>query len=154
MTEYKILFLGDPAVGKTSIINRIIDQPFYNYYEPSDGISEIIYNDIGIYDVAGKDYLFNNLDDIKKIILELKINLIVYVYDCQNHRSYRNLIHWKKCNINKNIPYILIANKAEGNDGEIYSNNLKMNISARDNKNIDHIKNIIISHKLFGSRKY
>ena len=150
MTEYNVLFLGDPSVGKTNIINVLTENQFSIHYEPSDGITEIPYADMMFYDVSGKDYIFDSLDDIKELILKIKINLIIYVYDCQNQRSYRNLIHWKKCNINKNIPYIIIANKVEGNAGEIYSNNLKMNVSARDNKNIDYIKNIITSHKLFG----
>ena len=38
VTRHKIIFVGDAATGKTSIINRIIDNPFNDTYEVSIGI--------------------------------------------------------------------------------------------------------------------
>ena len=37
ITRQKIIFVGDAATGKTSIINRIIDNPFNDIYEASIG---------------------------------------------------------------------------------------------------------------------
>ena len=38
VTRQKIILVGDQAVGKTSIIARIIDNPFVDNYEASIGI--------------------------------------------------------------------------------------------------------------------
>ena len=38
MSRQKIIFTGDIAVGKTSIINSIMDQKFSAEYEPSIGV--------------------------------------------------------------------------------------------------------------------
>ena len=35
LTRHKIIFVGDACIGKTSIINRIIDNPFNDTYEDS-----------------------------------------------------------------------------------------------------------------------
>ena len=34
----KIVFIGDVSVGKTSIMNRIVENKFKDYYEPSIGV--------------------------------------------------------------------------------------------------------------------
>lgn len=36
--RYKIVFIGDVSVGKTSIMNRIVENKFKDYYEPSIGV--------------------------------------------------------------------------------------------------------------------
>jgi len=36
--RYKIVFIGDVAVGKTSIMNRIVENKFKDTYEPSIGV--------------------------------------------------------------------------------------------------------------------
>ena len=51
-TKHKIIFVGDVATGKTSIINRIIDNPFNDFYEVSIGI----------------DYMFKNIRFRGKIL--------------------------------------------------------------------------------------
>ena len=38
LTRHKIIFVEDAFTGKTSIINRIIDNPFNDTYEDSIGI--------------------------------------------------------------------------------------------------------------------
>ena len=38
VTRQKIIFVGDPGVGKTTIISRIMDNPFNEAYEPSIGV--------------------------------------------------------------------------------------------------------------------
>ena len=37
-TRHKIIFVGDAGVGKTTIISRIMDNPFSDVYEPSIGV--------------------------------------------------------------------------------------------------------------------
>lgn len=36
--RYKIVFIGDVSVGKTSMMNRIVENKFKEYYEPSIGV--------------------------------------------------------------------------------------------------------------------
>ena len=38
VTRHKIIFVGDAGVGKTCIINRIVDNPFSDTYEMSIGV--------------------------------------------------------------------------------------------------------------------
>ena len=38
VTRHKIIFVGDAGVGKTTIISRIMDNPFNEVYEPSIGV--------------------------------------------------------------------------------------------------------------------
>ena len=38
VTRHKIIFIGDANVGKTTIISRIMDNPFNEVYEPSIGV--------------------------------------------------------------------------------------------------------------------
>ena len=38
VTRHKIIFVGDAGVGKTTIISRLMDNPFNDVYEPSIGV--------------------------------------------------------------------------------------------------------------------
>ena len=38
VTRHKIIFVGDAGVGKTTLISRIMDNPFSDVYEPSIGV--------------------------------------------------------------------------------------------------------------------
>ena len=67
--RYKIIFVGDANTGKTSIINRIIDNPFNETYEPSEGI-----------DFISKNIRFNGL------------NIRIQIWDSAGQEKYRGLI--------------------------------------------------------------
>lgn len=36
--RYKIVFIGDVSVGKTSLMTRIVENKFKDFYEPSVGV--------------------------------------------------------------------------------------------------------------------
>ncbi|MHA2391936.1 MAG: Rab family GTPase [Promethearchaeota archaeon] len=67
MTEKKInlklALLGDPAVGKTSLVNRYTDEGFKDNYQPTLGVNIIMkklkfedfYVQLSIWDIAGQD---------------------------------------------------------------------------------------------------
>ena len=38
VSRHKIIFVGDAGVGKTTIISRIMDNPYNEAYEPSIGV--------------------------------------------------------------------------------------------------------------------
>ena len=42
VTRHKIIFVGDAGVGKTTIIGRIMDNPYNEVYEPSNGVILLI----------------------------------------------------------------------------------------------------------------
>ena len=62
ITRHKIIFVGDAGVGKTTIISRIMDNPYNEVYEPSIGVDfmskNIKYKDqnvkLQIWDTASK----------------------------------------------------------------------------------------------------
>jgi small GTP-binding protein len=62
-TRFKIVVLGDVAVGKSSLISRFVDNRFKGDYEPSIGVDfaskSIKYNDkiikLQIWDTAGQE---------------------------------------------------------------------------------------------------
>lgn len=61
--RYKIVFIGDVAVGKTSIINRFTDNEYREQYEPSVGVDftskSIKFQDkyikLQLWDTAGQE---------------------------------------------------------------------------------------------------
>lgn len=61
--KYKVVFIGDVAVGKTSIITRIAENRFKEYYEPSIGVDflsrMVKYKDkiikLQLWDTAGQE---------------------------------------------------------------------------------------------------
>ena len=63
ITRYKIIFVGDAGVGKTSIISRIMGNPFSDSYEPSIGVDffskKVTFRDTKIklqfWDTAGRE---------------------------------------------------------------------------------------------------
>ncbi len=60
---FKVALLGDPAVGKTSLINRYTEEIFKENYQPTLGVNifmkKLNINDINvqlaIWDIAGQD---------------------------------------------------------------------------------------------------
>ena len=50
--NYKLVILGDPAVGKTSLINKFVDASFMEDYHPTLGVN-IVIKDIHLENVSG-----------------------------------------------------------------------------------------------------
>ena len=97
VTRQKIILVGDQAVGKTSIIARIIDNPFVDNYEASIGIdfcSKIIKHKgsnvkLQIWDTAGQEK-FKSL--IPSYVRNAAIVLIVF--DVNNPDSFEKVQSW------------------------------------------------------------
>ena len=117
VTRYKIIFVGDAAVGKTSIIQRIIDNPFSETYENSIGVDFCSKNikykgqssKLQIWDTAGQE-------KYKSLIPSYVRNAssIFIVYDVASKTSFDNVSKWisfiktiENCNM------ILCANKID-----------------------------------------
>ena len=123
MTEkyiLKLLTIGDQFVGKSSIINRYIDDKFNQNIRPTLAIdykTKIIQKGenlikISIYDTAGEEkyrHLIKNYYNGS--------NGILLVFDITDKNSFDNLNFWldeleKNCNLN-NLYIFLVGNKTD-----------------------------------------
>lgn len=97
MEKYKIVFLGDLGVGKTSIINQFINNTFDETHQPTIGIdflSKTIYLDdrtirLQLWDTAGQER-FRAL--IPSYIRDCSAAVIIY--DVTSVESFQNLDKW------------------------------------------------------------
>ena len=123
MTEkyiLKLLTIGDQFVGKSSIINRYIDDKFNEKIKPTLGIdfkTKMIQKGenlikISIYDTAGEEkyrHLIKNYYNGS--------NGILLVFDITKRNSFDNLNFWldeleNNCNLN-NLYIFLVGNKTD-----------------------------------------
>ena len=149
LTRHKIIFVGDACTGKTSIINRIIDNPFNDTYEVSIGIDFMSKNirfrgqniKIQIWDSAGQEKYKGLIPSYVR-----NSSIIFIVYDVSNRSSFENVLNW--ISFVKNIEktsMILCGNKidlkreVETNEGEEIAKKeglIFFECSAKTNENI------------------
>jgi len=150
--RYKIVFIGDISVGKTSIINQFIEDKFKDAYDPSIGIdfaSKTLrfkgrFVKLQIWDTAGQEK-YKSL--IPSYIRGAAIVFIVY--DITNRDSYDNLSNWVNFIEKLQRPNVLVIcgnktdmeterqiNIEEGMKISEESNALFYEVSAKDNTNI------------------
>ena len=117
VTRHKVIFIGDANTGKTSIINRIIDNPFNETYEVSIGIDFMSKNirfrgqniKIQIWDSAGQEKYKGLIPSYVR-----NSSIVFIVYDISNRSSFDNVQNW--INFVKNIEkttMILLGNKID-----------------------------------------
>ena len=152
VTRHKIIFVGDAATGKTSIINRIIDNPFNDTYEVSIGIDFMSKNirfrgqniKIQIWDSAGQEKYKGLIPSYVR-----NSSIVFIVYDISNRSSFDNIPNWISFvkNIEKTT-MILCGNKNDldrdvnKNDAEELAKReglLFFECSAKTNENIKNM---------------
>ena len=152
ITRQKIIFVGDAATGKTSIINRIIDNPFNEIYEISIGIDFMSKNirfrgqntKIQIWDSAGQEKYKGLIPSYIR-----NSSLVFLVYDVSRKESFDNIINWINFvrNIEKTI-MVLCGNKidltrevkkSEGEELAKKEGLLFFECSAKTNENIKYM---------------
>ena len=155
VTRHKIIFVGDASTGKTSIINRIIDNPFNDNYEVSIGIDFMSKNirfrgqniKIQIWDSAGQEKYKGLIPSYVR-----NSSIVFIVYDVSNRSSFDNVPNW--ISFVKNIEktkMILVGNKTDlqrevqTNEGEELSKNEEMLFFECSAKSNDNIKNLFYS---------
>ncbi|CAA2956174.1 ras-related RABH1b [Olea europaea subsp. europaea] len=95
LAKYKLVFLGDQSVGKTSIITRFMYDKFDNTYQATIGIdflSKTMYLEdrtVRLQDTAGQER-FRSL--IPSYIRDSSVAVIVY--DVANRQSFLNTSKW------------------------------------------------------------
>ena len=149
VTRHKVIFVGDACTGKTSIINRIIDNPFNDTYEVSIGIDFMSKNirfrgqniKIQIWDSAGQEKYKGLIPSYVR-----NSSIVFIVYDVSNRSSFENVSNWISFvkNIEKTT-MILCGNKidltreVQTNEGQELAKRedlLFFECSAKTNENI------------------
>ena len=155
---FKILVLGDMAVGKTSLINQYIEHTFLEDYRPTLGVN-IISKDIEIeqigslirlifWDIAGQD----KYENYRQTYYE-GCSGVLFVYDITRHDTFINIeSKWLKDllnNIKKRCDFLLLGNKIDlkenrvvtYEEGERLANKINaidfIETSALNGKNVD-----------------
>ncbi len=127
---FKIVVLGDAAVGKTSLINMYIEQSFSEDYKPTLG-ANIIRKDVHVdeinasvrlimWDLAGQE----KYNVIRSMYFQGCVGALL-VYDVTRHNTFETidskwLKDFKKY-VKKEGTYILIGNKIDLKDDRVVS---------------------------------
>ena len=120
--HYKLIFLGDQYVGKSSILNRFYQDKFETDYQATIGLDFHSKNvningnvvRLLLYDTAGQEK-FKSL--IPMYIRDA--NIIIVVYDITNKDSFIHTEHWvneTKDLKNNDAIFVLVGNKIDLND--------------------------------------
>ena len=119
LPEFKVVILGDEAVGKTSLFYRYIHNKFENSYKQTLGteilLKELSLNDekviLQIWDVAGGSYFkryrekyYNNATGA------------LLVFDLTRRKTFDHLTQWLEefeTTLSKKPKYVLVGNKKD-----------------------------------------
>jgi small GTP-binding protein len=158
----KTVLIGDPGVGKSSIINVAKNKNFDRLYNSTIGVDfEVFFIEkdninykIQVWDTAGQERF---LSIVKSYFNN--IGAAIIVFDLSNHNTFKNIKSWinylQDMNTNNiNIPKILIGNKTDLKHQEVTNNDIKtlcrtydleyLETSAKDNYQIDQIINKLV----------
>lgn len=153
--NYKLVFLGDSSVGKSSIVTRFVENYFQDYKKPTIGATFCTGNiakdnniiKFEIWDTAGQE--------IYKSLIPMYYRgsrFAVVVYDVTDDNSYigaKNWIYELKKNCDPNCIIILVGNKIDLKDKKLIFNDLEefclseniinLQVSAKTGENIQDI---------------
>ena len=155
-SKYKLVFLGDESVGKTSIITRFMYDHFDDTYQATIGIdflSKTMYLEdrvlrLQLWDTAGQER-FRSL--IPSYIRDSSVAIVVY--DITNKTSFLNTHKWiedVREERGDDVVIMLVGNKIDLNDhrqvtkneGEEKSNQLGVMFMETSAKSGDNIKSL------------
>jgi len=119
---FKLIVIGEPAVGKTALVKRLVGSGYLDVYEPTIGVdflSKVIRLANGviikshIWDTAGQECFGPIIKSYYKGTAGA-----VLVFDVGKKRSFEKLDYWlKQLDENKDhantIPIVLVGNKVE-----------------------------------------
>jgi len=160
--KYKILLVGDAAVGKTCILNRYFNNYYENHTQSTFGIDfrNIIYrvNDeiikCTIWDTAGQER-FRTLTNA----FYRGSDAVIILFDLTNKESFVNIERWikeiKSFNMENDFMKIIVGNKLDlENEIQISTHEIEeicekykmkyISCSAKEDRNISEIFNVIL----------
>jgi len=122
LKKFKLVFLGEQSVGKTSLITRFMYDSFDNTYQATIGIdflSKTMYLDdrtvrLQLWDTAGQER-FRSL--IPSYIRDSSVAVVVY--DITNRSSFMNTSKWVddvRGERGNDVIIVLVGNKTDLND--------------------------------------
>lgn len=122
LKKFKLVFLGEQSVGKTSLITRFMYDSFDNTYQATIGIdflSKTMYLDdrtvrLQLWDTAGQER-FRSL--IPSYIRDSSVAVVVY--DITNRTSFMNTSKWVddvRGERGNDVIIVLVGNKTDLND--------------------------------------
>ena len=125
---FKLIFIGEPRVGKTSYADRLVDDKYKNQYGPTLGVdfyskhitlddNVVIKNHI--WDTAGQEKFSPLIRNYYKGIAGA-----VIMFDITNRNSFNKVRYWiTQLDANKDtdkyIPVIVIGNKIDKEDRKV-----------------------------------
>ena len=159
---FKIVFVGDLGVGKTSILKKYFENKFnidikstigVDFFRDSDDGKKICYHYL---DTSGNE----NYRNISECYYK-EADVIVIVYDVTNAKSFNSIIYWLE-NLRENNPSIfIVGNKIESKNRKITESSginvakkyecFFIEVSAKSGDNIEElfekIKNVLFKPK-------
>ncbi|MFX0134864.1 MAG: Rab family GTPase [Candidatus Hodarchaeota archaeon] len=170
--RFKVIVVGDPAVGKTTLILRFVDRAFKKLYVPTIGVQtstklvklggpQEIFIELIIWDIAGQEK-FNQL---RKMFYS-GADGVIFVFDVTNKQTFVNTASWFKDvqqNLDRDWKGIILANKIDLKNsrvigpkaGQVIADKTGLDYletSARTGENIDLIFQLL-SKKILETKK-
>lgn len=159
--QIKLIVLGNQFVGKTTLIKKLTNENFIDYYMATIGVDydRLVFkkdnneHEIILWDTSGQDRFNFLLDAYFKTV-----NGALILYDVTDKQSFTQATKWvEELRIRKkndNIPILLIGNKTDIKDPIITTKDLEkvskqlnvkiLEISLKNNINVDKILNDIV----------
>jgi len=123
VTKHKIIFVGDAGVGKTTIISRIMNNPYSEAYEPSIGVDFMAKTlkfkgqnvKLQIWDTAGQEKYKGLIPSYVR-----NSSIVFLVYDISVKASFDNIPKWITfIRSIENTTLILCGNKIDLTNREV-----------------------------------
>jgi small GTP-binding protein len=115
---YKILILGEPGVGKTSLCSRLVKNEFNLEIKPTEN-AELYTKTLKLFEYTIKLCLVDidkNLMNKDRSIIYSDVKGALIIYDITKMKTFEKIDNWLldiKQNIKEDLPIFIIGNKAD-----------------------------------------